>query len=276
MLCREKDFSSAWYLYWVDCIANGAPLLHQEQMAVWGKVWEGMNGKGLHRKLWEWAVISQALAERGMLESGRKGIGFAVGTEPLPSLFAARGVELLVSDYMEGGWGEAAQLGSSLEQINWPGILPLCEFSELVSYQNIDMRDIAAVPKEFFDFSWSSCAIEHLGSLEAGLEFLSNSLNCLKPGGVAIHTTEFNISSNEDTLDYGDNVIYRKKDIESFAMRIRNFGCAIELLDLDPGSNQHDMAFDYSPYYKNKREHIKLRVNNYICTSLLLIIKKAE
>ncbi|MCX7406030.1 MAG: hypothetical protein NT089_09920, partial [Planctomycetia bacterium] len=41
-----------------------------------------------HRKLWELAFIAQALEERGMLAPTRRGLGFAVGTEKLPSLFA--------------------------------------------------------------------------------------------------------------------------------------------------------------------------------------------
>jgi hypothetical protein len=37
----------------------------------------------LHRKLWEWCYICQALSERDMLRPGRRGLGFAVGREPL-------------------------------------------------------------------------------------------------------------------------------------------------------------------------------------------------
>jgi len=42
----------------------------------------------LHRKLWEWCFIAQALFERGMLERGLRGLGSAVGSEPLSALFA--------------------------------------------------------------------------------------------------------------------------------------------------------------------------------------------
>ena len=44
-----------------------------------------------------------------------------------------------------------------------------------------------------------------------------DSLRFLRPGGIAIHTTEFNVSSNDNTVADGDTVIYRKRDIEDLA-----------------------------------------------------------
>ena len=43
--------------------------------------------------------------------------------------------------------------------------------------------------------------------VEAGLRFLEDSLDCLKPGGVAVHTTELNLSSNEETMETEHDVI---------------------------------------------------------------------
>ena len=280
MLCRQEHFSSAWYQAWRQRIASAAPVLEQERRAVWGAVWDGMNNdKTMHRKLWEWCAVAQALEERGLLVPGRKGIGFAVGMEPLASLFAARGVQLIASDFhgetANVTWESTGQLGDSLVNIHWPGILPFEDFSARVCYQNIDMRDLRQIPCEEYDFSWSSCSFEHLGSLEAGFEFLINSLACLKPGGIAVHTTEFNVSSNEDTIEVGESVIYRKKDIEAFDYRLRKLACAIEALDFDAGSEQHDIAFDYPPFYTHGRQHLKLQLGEYVCTSMLIIIRKA-
>lgn len=280
MLCRQEDFSSSWYQNWRQHIANGAPKLEPDKQAVWGAVWDGMvNNKTMHRKLWEWCAIAQALEERGMLAPNRKGIGFAVGREPLASLFAARGADLVASDFhgeaADASWAKTGQLGDSLANIHWPGSLPFDEFSAKVSYQNIDMRDLSRIPREAFDFSWSSCSFEHLGSLEAGFQFLIDSLACLKPGGIAAHTTEYNVSSNDGTLEAGDNVIYRKKDIEAFDRHLRKLGCAIEAMNFDPGWEQHDIAFDYPPFYTHGRQHLKLQLGEYISTSILLIIRKA-
>jgi hypothetical protein len=66
-----------------------------------------------------------------------------------------------------------------------------------------------------FDFVWSSCSIEHLRSIEAGTLFMET--GCLRPGGVAVHTTEYNVSSNEDTLMAGSAVIFRRRDLVAMA-----------------------------------------------------------
>ena len=137
------------------------------------------------------------------------------------------------------------------------------------------MLDISKLPKKHFDFLWSSCAIEHLGSLEDGLTFVRNSLDCIKPGGIAVHTTEYNVSSNDQTIEVGPSVIYRRKDLESLDRSLRAEGGAIENLDFEAGAEPHDIGFDYPPYYTNGRQHIKLRLDEYISTSILLIIRKA-
>lgn len=280
MLCRQEHFSSTWYRVWRERIASGAPKLTHERQAVWGAVWDGMtNQKTMHRKLWEWCAISQALYERGMLDAGRSGIGFAVGVEPLASLFAASGVRLVASDFHDvtahSGWLETGQLGDALESIHWPGILAFSDFCDRVTFQAIDMRDLSQVTNEEFDFCWSSCSFEHLGSLEAGLKFLIDSLECLKPGGISVHTTEFNVSSNSDTIEVGDSVIYRKRDIQALDLRLRRYGCAIEKIDFDAGADQYDLAFDYPPFYSHGRQHLKLKIGDYISTSMLIIIRKA-
>src|SRR5262245_17988237 len=68
-------------------------------------------GGGLHRKDWEHAFIAQALAERGMLAPGRRGLGFGVGKEPLVALFASHGCEAVATDQApdqarDEGWHE--------------------------------------------------------------------------------------------------------------------------------------------------------------------------
>ena len=76
--------------------------------------------------------------------------------------------------------------------------------------------DMNAVPDDLrgFDFSWSSGAVEHLGSLAAGADFVLAQMDCLRPGGVAVHTTEFLVSSDVDTVEAGGTVFYRRRDVE--------------------------------------------------------------
>jgi hypothetical protein len=232
---------------------------------------------GLHRKLWEWCFISQALYERDMLRDGRRGLGFAVGTEPLTALFATSGCRILASDLDpdsadKAGWVSTNQHASSLLQLNSRSLCPNDAFLERVEFREVDMR---AIPERLrdFDFLWSSCALEHLGSLENGIEFVVNSMECLAPGGVAVHTTELNCDSDESTVETGNSVVYRKRDLLELANRLSLRGHTIEPFDFDLGDSEADRFVDEPPY--RGRTHLKLRLGDYASTSFGLIIRKA-
>jgi len=167
--CREQDFTQPWFRYWT---------------------WRIRSGLRYHRKLWEFMFICQGLWERGLLRPGARGLGFGVGGEPLPALFAAHGCEILGTDLgSEGaealGWVNSAQHANEKEALRRSTICPDDLFDQLVSFQTCDMNHI---PSELtgFDFCWSSCAFEHMGSIEKGLTFVENSIDCLKPGDLPL------------------------------------------------------------------------------------------
>ena len=164
---------------------------------------------------------------------------FAVGTEPLPSVFARYGCEIMATDIfpdkgIELGWADANQLCFGIESLNTRGICDENAFRKLVTYRPVNMNDIPA-DLNGFDFNWSSCSFEHLGSIEKGVHFLINQLKTLKPGGWAVHTTEYNVSSDVDTIERGGTVVFRKKDIERVIAELKKKGHFAEELDFSPG-----------------------------------------
>lgn len=230
----------------------------------------------MRRKLWEFVYIIQALKERGMLKAGNKAVGYGVGQEPLPALFAKYGVEVLATDYSleqakTAGWVSTDQHLSSKELLNSRNIAPMELFDELVNVREVDMNNI---PEDItgYDFTWSSCALEHLGSIEQGLAFIENSLKALKPGGVAVHTTEYNLSSNADTLDHGGTVIFRRSDIEELVKRLIEKGHEI-YMNYNPGDGELDKYVDLPPYKPDP--HLKLLIDKYVTTSIGFIIRKS-
>jgi len=238
-----------------------------------------------HRKLWELAFICQALDERGMLASGCKGLGFAVGQEKLPAFFAARGCSITATDLDKSDkrikpWAETNQWSDSLETLNQYGLCDPKLFQERVVFRAVDMNMIPSDLRDF-DFTWSTCSFEHCGSLDLGLQFLQRQMDCLKPGGIAVHTTEFNLSSNDQTLNDSQCVIYRLKDIESICHKLVLQGHTIEPLDLDPGSDFFDRHVDTIPYWDwntsqpSEIKHLRLNLAGYVSTSIALIIHKA-
>lgn len=231
----------------------------------------------VNRKFWEWCAIPAALDERGKLQLGMTGLGFAVGTEPLASHFAAKGCEILGTDLAveatRNGWMERNEHAASLEALYFPAIVERSAFDSRVQFQPADMRTLEGLTGKY-DFVWSSCALEHLGTLQAGIDFVVKSASMLKPGGVAVHTTEFNVGSNSGTIELGDNVIYRPKDLLALGDELQQAGFKLRPLNFDAGDHEYDLEYDRPPYFETDKRHIKLDIGGQICTSFLLIVER--
>jgi SAM-dependent methyltransferase len=206
-----------------------------------------------------------------------RGIGFAVGQEPLTSIFASCGANVLASDIATGDvadeWSRTGQHASSLEALHKPGLVSREDFDKRVSFEPVNMTDLSSIASGQFDFAWSACSLEHLGSLAAGLEFIKNTVRLLKPGGISVHTTEYNVSSNEETIETGETVIFREQDLRRLEGELRDMNACLARLDLFEGLHRHDIEADYLPYHENGRQHIKLRIGQFTATSVLLIVQ---
>jgi SAM-dependent methyltransferase len=255
--CTRHQIESPVFLYWARRL--------------------GERPGGLHRKLWEWCFITQALYERDMLAPSRRGLGFAVGIEPLTALFASLGCEVLATDLdqagaAEAGWVESNQHAAGHADLNQKGLCPAADFAARVSFANADMRAIPESMRDF-DFLWSSCAMEHLGSLQYGLEFVVEAMRCLRPGGIAVHTTELNCDSDSDTVETGGSVVYRRRDLLALGERLRDMGHDVEPFDFHTGGTEADLHVDEEPYGRGPA-HIKLRIGPFASTSMGLIVRK--
>ncbi len=253
-VCTESQFYEPAYAYWCE--------LFKEQPRT-------------HRKQWEFCYILQALSVHGKLSPQFRGLGFGVGEEPLAALFAARGVEVTATDLDADaaagtGWVQTGQHAKVLEDLNRRLICPPEQFAARVQFRPVDMN---AVPSALrgYDFTWSACALEHLGSLKAGRDFILNSLDVLGPGGVAVHTTEFNLDDTGDTLEAGPTVLFRRQDLEVvFAeARRRGFRCSV---NWNAGGGRLDAHVDMAPYSMD--EHLKLQIESYVTTSMGLIFSR--
>jgi FkbM family methyltransferase len=254
-LCTESQLREPVYRVWCDALRE-APTLH--------------------RKQWEYVYILQALAIRGMLEPGRRGLGLGCGCEPLAAAMASRGCEIVATDLDATaaaglGWIETDQHASALEDLNARGICDPELFRQRVSFRAEDMNRISPDLLNF-DFVWSSCAFEHLGSIRHGLEFVVNAMRCLRSGGVAVHTTEFNLTSNYRTVETHNLVVFRRYDMEQLIRTLEHAGHAVASLNLNPGSGPVDRFVDLPPY--RSEPHLRLRMDRYVLTSIGLIIER--
>jgi SAM-dependent methyltransferase len=231
----------------------------------------------VHRKMWEWLFICAVLDEHAMLGPGRRGLGFGVGREPLVALFAGLGCSLVATDLdpdaaRARGWTAAGgEYAGGLSRLNDHALCAAGEFHRRAVFRPVDMTQI---PDDLraFDFTWSSCAMEHLGSLDAGVDFVVEQMRCLRPGGVAVHTTELNVSSDERTIEDGPTVLYRRRDVGALVARLRAAGYSVDV-DLTEGDAPADRHVDLPPYSET---HLRTALGEFATTSFALIVRKPE
>ncbi|MCR9122462.1 MAG: class I SAM-dependent methyltransferase [Phyllobacteriaceae bacterium] len=233
----------------------------------------GLDPTVAHRKHWEWVYICRVFEAAGLIKSGASALVFAVGRERLPAYFASNGVKVLATDGPQDvvdDWSTSDQYTTNVDGLFYSEIVEEPVFRKSVEFRTVDMNHI---PTDLgtFDFLWSSCSLEHLGSLEAGFQFVLNSLEHLKPGGMAVHTTELNLSSNEETFEGFPTCIYRRRDIDAFASRVREAGYELMPINYFMGTEPLDRHIDYPPH---SPPHLRLALGLYVSTSIGLVIRR--
>jgi 2-polyprenyl-3-methyl-5-hydroxy-6-metoxy-1,4-benzoquinol methylase len=261
-LCTQSDMESEWCLFWAREM-RAAPIYH--------------------RKLWEFCYVAQVLWRDNKMKPGMTGVGFGCGQEPLPSLFAKYGASVLATDLdptrsEADGWKASGQHAAAIDAVRRRDVCPDEALLANIDFRSVDMN---AVPPDLdgkFDFCWSSCSLEHLGSIENGLRFIERSLQTLKPGGIAVHTTEYNLSDG-DTIDEWPTVLFQRKHIVPLVLKLRRNGYEVAELDLSPGDGFLDGFIDIPPWTHNvvpvaRQSHLKISIQGFPCTSVGLIVKR--
>jgi len=228
-----------------------------------------------HRKQWEYVYILRVLERYGALAPGARGLGFGVGREPIPAMLAAMGcrvtaTDLSADDPRAGEWAASAEHGGP-DQLRRPDLCDEAAFADRVAFRRVDM---GSIPGDLagYDFCWSSCALEHLGNLRAGTDFVRRSLDCLRPGGLAVHTTELNCTSDGDTVTQGGTVLYRRRDLDRLAIDLVSRGHGVMQLKYDLGDLPQDDHVDLPPYTGDA--HLKLALSGYVSTSFGIVVQR--
>lgn len=266
--CRQTDIEGAWVRHW--CRALGTTPFY-------------------HRKLWEDCFILQVLWEHGKLQPGQRALGFAVGEEPLPAILASRGVEVLATDIAAEDaraqdWIATGQHGTGTDRLYRPHLSDRAEFDRLVGFRSVDM---AALPEDLQDGSrdivWSACSMEHLGSHERGLAFVEAAMRCLKPGGIAVHTTELNLDAAGETLSQGSTVLFQLRHLEALAARLGALGHRMLVLDHAHHPGIMDQFVDVPPFEEGRvplghlsPPHLRLSIAGYPATSVGIVVIAKE
>jgi hypothetical protein len=229
------------------------------------------------RKQWEFVYILAALERAGVLKPGARALGFGVGREVLPALFAARGIQVTATDQelsqgISSGWVGYGLHADGLSALNHPRIVAEAELRRLVSFRAVDMNH---VPDDLrgYDFLWSACSLEHVGTLDLALAFVERSLACLRPGGIAVHTTEFNCGSDEHTITKGVTVLLRRRDLIALSERLARQGHTMATVDVAPSEGFLDQWVDLPPF--NQDASLRLLIERHVASSSGIIIRRA-
>jgi hypothetical protein len=265
----QRDLESDWAAYWIQ---------------------ELQVSHIFHRKLWELVYVMQAIYEGGHLRAGARGLGFGCGEEPIPSYLASRDVyvtatDLPVEDAEAKGWVEHSQHMSRADASYKAKVLSREQFDRQVQLRYVDMNDIPGDLRDY-DFCWSICALEHLGSLKLGLDFIENSLATLRSGGTAVHTTNFNFLNDEQTVDNCSTVLYQRKHFEDLAERLQQRGHYVAPLTFNVGRKPMDRFIDLPPFphdwpqwqrdmWQEDVIHMKISTDGFAVTCFGVIVRKA-
>jgi SAM-dependent methyltransferase len=235
----------------------------------------------IHRKDWEWALGIIAMRRFGKLNEKSTAIGVGSGTEPVPFYLANKVKYVYATDLygQNDGWKRAAP--SDFPE-NPKKYAPFPYKEDALTVLRMDGTKLE-FPSESFDIAFSFSSIEHFDSggknnHSGALRSLKEIERVLKPGGLAVITTEYIINDKEHPEFFNRRTIY--SDLIDKLERLK----LVEPLDLRITSKTLDTVIDYSSIgvswnninndYKRTHPHIVLRIKNILFTSIMLVFQK--
>lgn len=223
----------------------------------------------LDRKNWEYCFIVNAIDAYAATGPGTRGLAFGCGMEFITSVLAAAGSDILATDYVEQSHNWQAK---GLEDLFSPAHIDRATFDKRVRFEHLDMNAIDP-GLTGFDFIWSTGSLEHIGGYRNGLDFIENAMHCLKPGGIAVHTTEFTLTSEHVGYDTPNLSFYCRRDIENLAARLIKAG-HMTILNFERGKTVADTHVDTPPY--NYGRTLAAHFSHHVVSSIGLVIQKGQ
>jgi hypothetical protein len=174
-----------------------------------------------HPAQWQSIYILQALRRYGMLEPGAHGLGFGRDTGALPAIMAATRCRVTMTDPAAGG------------ATHWrrPDIVDDTVFDGHVAFRPVERA--APLPENLagFDFLWAGADNRDLGTVAAVTDFILRSLDCLKPGGLAVHVAATDPQPDAETDPAGDNPVLPRVAFDRLALALIGHGHEVAQLN---------------------------------------------
>jgi hypothetical protein len=228
------------------------------------------------RKLWEFAAVLQAFYEAGVLTPGARMLGLGVGDEPIPSYLASLGLDVVATDLpgvtdRERVWRQSMLEGDA--------------FDRRVEVSDVDIRRLDDPTLRGFDGLWSCSVVNALASADAAAEAIVAAMDTLKPGGVAVHATEFAFADDQPPQTPG-SLFFPRRFFQSLADGLNGRGHQVAPVSFDLGQDALDGYVDLEPYTAEGAEtfedlwreglgcpHLKVMSGGVLTTSFALVIR---
>ena len=187
---------------------------------------KGTSGPEHWRKLY----TLQALRRYGMLEEGALGLGFERTPSGMPAALAALGTRIVAAfPTVPGAQPKAARLKADLAD---RAPCSKTVFEANVSARVTSWRRIADDLVNF-DFLWSSRANEVLYSVADAVQFVEDSMRCLRPGGIAVHTFSYDLAPSGRKIPSTDRIMLQQGDVERIALLLVSRGHEVAQFKID-------------------------------------------
>lgn len=179
---------------------------------------------------WRKIYTLQALSRYGMLEAGAIGVGFERTPSGMPAALANLGTKVVASFPSQPG----AQPKPAKLKLDLADRAPCNKqlFEDNVSARIVSWRRIPADLVNF-DFLWSSRVNETLYSVAAAAKFVEDSMACLRPGGLAVHTFGYDLAPSGRKIPSTERIMLQQGDIERIALLLVSRGHEVAQFKID-------------------------------------------
>jgi SAM-dependent methyltransferase len=232
----------------------------------------------IHRKDWEWAIGIMAMKRFDKLNKSSTAIGVGSGTEPIPFYLANKISRVYATDLYE-------------DDESWKQAAPSEFLKDPKKYSPFQYREDALTvlrmsgakldfPDESFDIAFSFSSIEHFGgeNHSGALKAMKEIERVLKPGGIAVISTEYILNDKEHPEFFNKRTIH--SDLIDRLDKLK----LVEPLDLRITTNTLDTVIDYNSEakiwdtldweYKRTHSHIVIKYYNILLTSVMVVLQK--
>lgn len=218
-----------------------------------------------HRKGWEFAQAIYGLRKLKSLPPDAVALGVGSGHERILYFLANRIAKVIATDLYEGDFAEKE---ASPIMLHTPEMFAPFHYRKgHLEVLTMDARKLD-FPSSTFDIVFSFSSIEHFGGHREAVMALREMFRVLKPGGVAVVTTELILNRLGRTRGF-----FRRREIEPLFLQATGFELAGDEVDygVERLFLQKPMEFPYEPTGK---PCVVLRRGLTLFTSIALFLRK--